>query len=50
MNYFGPVSLNNFKVTLYTEDGYILNLNDRNWNFLYFANNYINTNINIYYE
>ena len=32
-NYFGPVSLNSFKVSLYTEDGYILNLNDRNWNF-----------------
>ena len=35
--YFGPVSLNSFKVTLYTEDGYILNLNDRNWNFSIFC-------------
>ena len=31
--YFGPVSLNSFKVSLYTEDGYIVNLNDSNWNF-----------------
>jgi len=31
--YFGPVSLNSFKVTLYTEDGFIINLNDSNWNF-----------------
>ena len=31
--YFGPVSLNSFKVSLYTEDGFIVNLNDSNWNF-----------------
>tara|TARA_A100001015_G_scaffold265498_1_gene313920 strand:- start:3572 stop:5377 length:1806 start_codon:yes stop_codon:yes gene_type:complete len=31
--YFGPVTLNSFKITLYTEDGFIINLNDNNWNF-----------------
>lgn len=36
-NYFGPVTLNSFKVTLYTENGYLLKLNDNNWNFSLFC-------------